>query len=98
MSVPVTPGGGGAPDGVVREPGDHGPDGEGDQADPGPMMMVTRAQVCRGREQRNYESRGARAWADTDPHSLSLSPAAAHTGDHGPRVMSVPLRSPASQQ
>ena len=29
---------------------------------------------------------------------VSLSPAAAHTGDHRPLVMSVPLRSPASQQ
>ena len=71
---PRDPGGGGAPDGVVREPGDHGPECEGDQADLGPIMMVTRAQVCRGREQRNYESRGARARAaDTDPVRESLS-------------------------
>ena len=49
---------------MVSDHGDHGCEAGGDQGDLGPIMMVTIAQVCRGREQRNYESRGARA--DTD--------------------------------
>ena len=69
---PRDPGGDGDGNGVVSDHGDHGPDVGADQADLGPIMMVTRAQVCRGREQRNYESSLLARPADTDL-SLSLS-------------------------